>query len=245
MSYTKKSWSFLFVLAFITLFTSHNYALANPNADVETRVRASFPDMPAMVGIAKCESGFRQFNVDGTPLRGGGNKQYIGIFQIDEIIHFAKAQGMAYDIYSTDGNIAYARYLYYKSGTNPWKGCVTTHAAAPVSPTFENPAQQPSHAPAQQQSVQTGNVSGQLSSNLSFGMTNQQVLVLQQLLNKKGFTIAQSGAGSPGNETSYFGSMTREAVRKFQCSKGIVCSGSESATGYGMVGPKTRAALVQ
>ena len=39
--------------------------------------------------------------------------------------------------------------------------------------------------------------------------------------------------------------MTREAVRRFQCAKGIACDGDEATTGYGRVGPMTRSALLQ
>jgi peptidoglycan hydrolase-like protein with peptidoglycan-binding domain len=76
-------------------------------------------------------------------------------------------------------------------------------------------------------------------------MNDAQVMTLQQILNRSGFVIAPSGPGAPGSETSYFGAMTREAVRKFQCAKGIACDGSESTSGYGLVGPRTRAALIQ
>jgi hypothetical protein len=41
------------------------------SAVVEARVRQYFADSAVMVSIAKCESGFRQFNSDGTPLDGG------------------------------------------------------------------------------------------------------------------------------------------------------------------------------
>ncbi len=56
--------------------------------------------------------------------------------------------------------------------------------------------------------------------------------------------IAKEGAGSPGNETNFFGSLTRDAVMKFQAKYGIVSNGNESTTGYGMVGPKTWAKLL-
>ena len=51
---------------------------------------------------------------------------------------------------------------------------------------------------------------------LRSGMTDSQVVQLQQFLNQRGFTVTKSGAGSPGNETSYFGPSTRRAVVLFQ-----------------------------
>jgi hypothetical protein len=72
---------------------------------------------------------------------------------------------------------------------------------------------------------------------------NTEVLQLQRALNHLGFTIAQSGAGSPGNETSYFGSLTVRALRQFQCEYNIVCEGTAATTGFGTLGPKTRAKL--
>jgi peptidoglycan hydrolase-like protein with peptidoglycan-binding domain len=47
------------------------------------------------------------------------------------------------------------------------------------------------------------------------------------------------------NNTGYFGVLTRASVRKYQCDKNIVCTGDEASTGYGLVGPRTRAALAQ
>jgi hypothetical protein len=206
--------------------------LAQTNANAEAQVRASFTDMPDMITIAQCESGFRQFDAAGNVVRGSG--RYIGIFQIDERTHAAKAASMAYDIYTVEGNIAYARYLYFASGTNPWKGCLKTPPApapTPAAPAAVNPSGQ--------------NVSGSITANLNFGMTNPQVGILQRLLNGLGFTISTSGPGSPGQETNYFGQLTREAVKRFQCGKAIVCDGNEASTGFGRVGPKTRALLNQ
>jgi hypothetical protein len=241
----KSLWSFGVLLCL--LVPQHLFAQVNPNAGVEAKVRASFPDMPAMIAIAKCESGFRQFGADGAPLRGGSTKRYIGIFQIDEKTHTTKASSLAYDINTVDGNIAYARHMYFASGTNPWKGCLSlspgTSTQTPVmkpttTATAPGPAPQPIPA-----SPSNATVSGSLTANLNVGMNHSQVMILQQILNKSGFAIAASGPGSPGNETSYFGALTKEAVRKFQCAKGIACDGSESSTGFGRVGPMTRTAL--
>jgi hypothetical protein len=80
---------------------------------------------------------------------------------------------------------------------------------------------------------------GQLTQNLKFGSNNKQVVWLQDLLKKLGFFPA--AIKSNGN----FGPATKQAVQKFQCSRRIVCSGSEGTTGYGRVGPKTRLLLNQ
>lgn len=183
-------------------------------AESEARVRKYFADLPIMIDIAKCESGFRQFNDDGTVLLGHG--LYLGVFQIAEKIHadFAKSIGM--DIYTLDGNLAYARRLYNNEGTHPWPTC--TVVADPA---------------------------GSITKNLKLGDADNQVLALQKVLNHSGYKIASSGPGAPGQETKYFGELTRDAVRRFQCDKGIVCSGSETTSGFGMVGPRTRLVLAK
>ena len=77
--------------------------------------------------------------------------------------------------------------------------------------------------------------------SLKTGSTNADVKMLQLILNSSSDTqIASSGAGSPGNETNYYGSLTRKAVEKFQVKYGIAKSGDQ---GYGTVGPMTRAKL--
>ncbi len=52
--------------------------------------------------------------------------------------------------------------------------------------------------------------------NLGPGDTGEDVKKLQQFLNERGFTVASSGPGSPGNETTYYGSRTGAAVKQFQ-----------------------------
>ena len=77
--------------------------------------------------------------------------------------------------------------------------------------------------------------------NLAIGAVGEDVRTLQRLLNADSATrIASSGAGSSGNETNRFGSLTASAVKKFQVKHGIAKPG---VAGYGYVGPKTRAKL--
>ena len=52
--------------------------------------------------------------------------------------------------------------------------------------------------------------------NLTVGSTGEDVRELQKILNAEGFTIAKTGPGSPGNESTYFGLLTKQALIKYQ-----------------------------
>lgn len=57
--------------------------------------------------------------------------------------------------------------------------------------------------------------------DLKLGMTDPDVKLLQKFLNSHSFPVALVGAGSPGNETDYFGAKTQDAVKKFQIANNI------------------------
>jgi hypothetical protein len=57
--------------------------------------------------------------------------------------------------------------------------------------------------------------------NLTVNSTGNDVLALQKYLNAQGFTLASSGPGSPGNETTTFGPRTYTALIKFQKARNI------------------------
>ena len=113
--------------------------LASANAQtVEERVREYFKDTPVMIEIARCESKFRQFNADGTVLRGGWNNGMVGVFQFFESIHVGSALARGYDLSTLEGNLGYAKHLYASSGTTPWnsaKSCWSKSVLEIKSPT--------------------------------------------------------------------------------------------------------------
>ena len=86
----------------------------------EQYVRQYFADEPIMIQIARCESHFRQLDPNGDIHRGVVNNQDVGVMQINEYYHLAEAKKANYNIYTVEGNTAFARALYEKEGTAPW-----------------------------------------------------------------------------------------------------------------------------
>ena len=82
----------------------------------------------------------------------------------------------------------------------------------------------------------SGAVCPNLYRNISFGMRGQDIAALQNFLIAGGYLAT-------GNNTGYYGRLTQAAIQRWQSSYGIVSSGTPSTTGYGAVGPRTRAAI--
>ncbi len=89
--------------------------------DVERYVRDQYIDDPILVDIARCESTFRQYDSNGEIIRGKVNNADVGVMQINEKYHGEKADELGLNIYTVEGNVAFAKYLYYKYGAEPWK----------------------------------------------------------------------------------------------------------------------------
>ena len=86
----------------------------------EQYVRKYFADIPIMIQVARCESQFRHLDSDGEIRRGIVNPADVGVMQINEHYHLDRSKKANYDIYTIEGNTAYARELYEDKGTAPW-----------------------------------------------------------------------------------------------------------------------------
>jgi hypothetical protein len=104
----------------LTEKNSATIATTTPRTSLKDLVGEYFADAPDLVDVARCESHFRQFDNDGRVLRGAVNKGDIGVMQINEYYHADEAKKLGYDLYTIDGNLAYARFLYEREGLTPW-----------------------------------------------------------------------------------------------------------------------------
>jgi hypothetical protein len=81
---------------------------------------------PELFKICTCESGQgtgkpQHYNVKtGEVIRGFVNSDDIGMCQINRKYHERTAEGMGLDIFTEQGNIRYANWLYAQQGSQPW-----------------------------------------------------------------------------------------------------------------------------
>jgi len=144
-------------------------------------------------------------------------------------------------------------------------GDSTTTSA--VSQTFRTPncagavlitpqISQPTNTPpsqSQQSTLSTSNPIPNIPATFSFqagakqGTINQSVKYLQIILNQDPDTqLSQTGVGSPGKETNFFGPKTRQAVIKFQEKyKDEILKSWGLTKGTGIIGKTTKAKLNQ
>ena len=87
----------------------------------------------------------------------------------------------------------------------------------------------------------SSSVSESFTRDLTIGSEGQDVKALQVFLNNNGFVIAPSGPGSEGNETTFFGNLTRDALIRFQeAYRAEVLTPVDLTQGTGYFGPSTR-----
>lgn len=120
------------VLVFVLQIPVEASASGLTAAEQEAQIRAFFKDDPAMIDIARCESGLRQHTASGNVLRGGAGQAMIGVFQLHERYHREPALALGFDIDTLEGNMAYAKVLREQEGLQPWGPCL--HAVNEETP---------------------------------------------------------------------------------------------------------------
>ncbi|HRH25935.1 MAG TPA: hypothetical protein PLF31_00455 [Candidatus Paceibacterota bacterium] len=88
--------------------------------DIAQTVKAYFAATPILAEIAFCESTLRHYDSSGKVLRGKVDSADVGVMQINERYHKKTAEKLGLDLLTLEGNLAYAEYLYKKSGSQPW-----------------------------------------------------------------------------------------------------------------------------
>jgi hypothetical protein len=93
--------------------------LSKEQSAVKRQIQAFFNDVPEMVAIAGCESGFRQFDENGKTVVSKTNDA--GLFQINRDYWDKEAdqRGLDYEN-SLEDNMKMARIVYEKQGLTAW-----------------------------------------------------------------------------------------------------------------------------
>lgn len=94
--------------------------VAISESGTESIVREYFKDVPILIQVARCESHFRHTLSDGSILSGRVDNADTGVMQINKRYHSDTAKALGLDLNNLYDNMAYARYLYEKQGTQPW-----------------------------------------------------------------------------------------------------------------------------
>jgi len=105
---------------------------------LEKYLRENYADTPILVDIARCESTFTHYDKKGEIIRGKANNADVGVMQINEKYHLENAKKLGIDIHTVDGNIAYAKYLYEKFGSEPWSASSPCWGKSITSNTSQN-----------------------------------------------------------------------------------------------------------
>ena len=91
-------------------------------APIETEPADLFFGYPTLKRICTCESNLTHYeNADGAVLRGRVNYRDVGICQINEFYQKGRIERFGFDIYTPEGNIAFAKALFNEMGTVPWE----------------------------------------------------------------------------------------------------------------------------
>ena len=185
---------------------------ASPDAGTYTGARSVTLDSAGSDSIL--------YTLDGSTPSCSVGTVYGGAFNV------ATSQTVTVIACDTAGNESSASFIYVINTNSGSGGFVAVYQPPVLSPTKpgikENPV-----SPVVSRYIFT--------KTLRSGSIGVEVKLLQQYLNAKGFTVAKSGAGSPGKETFRFGSATRNALMRYQRANKLKVDG--------IFGPKSRGSI--
>ncbi len=93
---------------------------ATSSQDIAEIVQDYYKDTPILANVARCESQYRQYNSNGSVFRGVVNNADVGVMQINEKYHSARAKQLGIDLHTLEGNLEYGALLYKEQGLQPW-----------------------------------------------------------------------------------------------------------------------------
>lgn len=71
--------------------------------------------------VAWCESNLKHYEKDGSVKRGKIDPRDVGLFQVNERYHLARAKRLGLNLSQLEGNIKYAKILYDENGWQDWE----------------------------------------------------------------------------------------------------------------------------
>lgn len=123
--------SILAVVAITLLLNPMNVVSSLKGSDNEAKIEKQEHNVPEKIEVDEsteevlsylsyCESRDRQFDSDGSVLRGVVNPKDVGKWQINEYYWLEKSLELGYDIYTEEGNRAMAIHILEAQGIEAW-----------------------------------------------------------------------------------------------------------------------------
>ena len=92
-----------------------DFASADTPAEIKGVIKAVFGENAGiMLEIARCESGFRQFDEHGNVLQGEIDPRDTGVYQFNTHWHEATSKALGYNLRTLEGNVLYAKRVALK-----------------------------------------------------------------------------------------------------------------------------------
>ncbi len=238
----------------VTIYVNDNDGISSSSGPVAAPVCSKTPpdNTPRLFQI---DAGANSATLYFTPIRDNISYYYIAYGLKPGDIRY----GVSFDMGSYDGVIDYTIYMlnastkyYFKvRGGNgcapgPWGNetyAVTSASGSASIRSYYAPAS--SYATTGSSGSSGGSSGGAshptFTRDLYPGSRGADVRSLQIYLNQSGYTVAQGGPGSPGNETDLYGPLTASAIRRYQeANYQSILSPLGYSSGTGIFGPSTR-----